>query len=79
MLCVLFLGVGSQYGTEAVVVDLVLVGHHELAPPFFSLRTLHLVLNNGLSRVEFGEVFAEMFVNVVIYLGEAQCAALNFL
>lgn len=79
VLCVLVLGVGSQYGTEAIVVDLVLVRHHELAPPLLSLRALHLVLDNGLSRVEFGEVFAEVFVNVVIYLGQAQCAALDFL
>lgn len=79
MLCILVLGVSSQYGTEAVVVNLVLVGHHELAPPLLPLGALHLVLDNGLRRVKFGEVFAEVFVNVVIYLGQAQCAALNFL
>lgn len=78
VLCVFVLGISSQYGTEAVVVDLVLVGHHELTPPLLSLGALHFVLDDGLGGVELGEVFAEMFVNIVIYLGQAQCAALDF-
>lgn len=79
MLCVLVLGVGSQYGAETVVVDLVLVGHHELAPPLLPLGALHLVLDNGLGRVEVRKVLAKVFVDVVVYLGQAQGAALDLL
>lgn len=79
MLCVLVLGVGAQYGAETVVVDLVLVGHHEFAPPLLSLRALHLVLDYGLGGIEFRKVLAEVFVDIVVYFGQAQGAALDLL
>lgn len=79
VLCVLFLGIGSQDGTEAVIVDLLVVGHQELAPPLLALGALQLVLYYRLGWIEFGEVFHEVFVDFVVDLGQAQGAALDLL
>lgn len=79
MLCIFVLGVGSQYSAEAVVVDLVFVGHHEFTPLLLSLGALHFVLDDGLGRVEVRESLTEVFVYVVVYLGQAQGAAPDLL
>jgi len=77
VLCILVLGVGAQNGAETVVVDLVLVHHHKLTPPLLALNTLHLVLHDGLVRVEVGEVLDEVVVDVVVDFGQAEGAALD--
>ena len=77
MLCVLLLGARAQHGAEAVVVDLVLVGHHEVTPPLLSLGALHLGLVYRLGRVELGEVLEKVFVDVVVHLGQAKAASLD--
>lgn len=79
MLCVLVLGVGTQYGAETVIVDGVLVHHHELSPPLLAFGTLHLILYDGLGRVEVGKLLDEVVEDVVVDLGQTEGAALDLL
>lgn len=79
VLAVLDLWTRPQHGTEVVVIDLLLVGRHELAPPLLSDLALHLILVNGGGGVELGEVGLEVFEYVVVHLGEAQRGALHLL
>ena len=77
LLAVLELWVGAQDGAKVVVVDLFLVGHHEVAPLLLALLALHLVLVDCLGGVEVGEVALQVLEDVVVHLGEAQVGALD--
>lgn len=77
VLCVFLLWTRAQHGAKAVVVDLFLVCHHEITPPLLSCRALELVLIYGLGGVEFREVLAEVVVDLVVNLGQAEGATLH--
>lgn len=79
VLLVLGLGVVADHGAEIVVVNLLLVGHQELAPPILALLALHLVLVDSGGRVELGEVGLEVLVDFVVDLGQAEGRALDHL
>lgn len=79
VLCVLVLGVCSQDGSEAVVVDPVVVDHHELAPALLADGALHLVFYYGLGGIEVWEVLDEVLEDLVVDLGQAEGAALDLL
>jgi hypothetical protein len=79
VLTILKLGVGPNNGAVVEVVHLLIVGHDELAPSLFARFTLHLLLVNCGFRVEVGELLLEVFVDLIIELGEAQLGAGHFL
>ncbi len=64
--------VGSYYGAKVVVINLLLICHHELPPPFLAGFALHLVFINCSRRVELGEIFLQMLVYFVIQLSESE-------
>jgi hypothetical protein len=66
------LGVGSHYCAKVVIVNLLLIHHDEFPPSFLASFALHLVFVDCGSRIEFGEVFLQMLIYVVIHLGESQ-------
>lgn len=74
---VLRLRVRAHHGAKVVVVHQLLIDHHEVAPPLLALLALHLVLVDGLGRVEVGEVPLEVLVDVIVHPGEAQGRALD--
>lgn len=76
---ILKLGIGPHYGAKVVVVDLLLICHHEVAPPLLAGLALHFVLVDGGGRVELGEVGLQVLVDLVIHLCETQRRALDFL
>jgi hypothetical protein len=78
-LSVLELGVGAQDSAEAVVGNLLLIGHHKVPPPGLAFLALHLILVDGLGRVEFGEVLLQVLEDLVVEFSEAQCRALDLL
>lgn len=79
ILRVFFLGILAQNGSEAVVINLFFVGHHEISPAFLARGALHLILVYRLGRVKFGKIFLEVLVNLIVKLGQAKGAALDFL
>lgn len=79
ILPILRLGVHSQHSTEVIIIDLLLIRHHELAPSLFAGFALHLVLVDGLGDVELGEVGLEMLVDLIVNFCQAQLRALDFL
>lgn len=78
MLLVLHLRRRPHDGAKVVVVDALLVGHHELAPPVFARLALELVLVDGRGRVEVGEVLVQVLEDLVVDLGQAQLGAGDF-
>jgi hypothetical protein len=79
VLLVLDLGAVANHGTKIVVVDLLLVLHHEVAPPVLSVLALHLVLVNLGGGVELGEGLLKVLHDLVVDLGEAKRRALDAL
>lgn len=71
------LGARPQNGAEIVIVDRLLIGHHEFPPPLLASLTLHLVLVDRDGGVEVGEILLQMLVDVVIVFGQAQGRALD--
>lgn len=57
-----------QHGPKVIVLHALLVCHHKVPPSLLPFLALHLVLVNGLFRVEFREVFLEVFEDLVIHL-----------
>lgn len=79
MLVVLEFRVRSYNRAEIVVFDFLLILVHEVAPLLLALLALHLVLIDGLRRVEVGEFLLEMFVDFVVDLRQAQLGARRLL
>lgn len=79
MLFVLKLGVRSHNSSEVVVVNRLLVNHHELPPPVLAALALHLALVDRRGWVEVGEVPLQVLVDLVIVLGQTQQGALDLL
>lgn len=79
VLGVLLLWVLAQNCAEAVIVDLLLVSHHEVPPALLAPGALHLVFVYGLGGVELGKVLAEVLVDVIVDLGQAKGAGLDLL
>lgn len=79
MFRVLLLRVLSQDRSEAVVVHLLLVGHHKVSPAFLALCALHLVLVYRLRGIVLGEVLLQMLENLVVVFGQAKSASLDSL
>lgn len=75
ILAVLELGVCPDDGAVVVVIDPLLVGVDELAPSLLALLALHLVLVNCCLWVELGKVLLEVFVDLIVELGEAELGA----
>ena len=78
-LAVLHVGTGAHHGTKVVVVDALLVGHHELAPSLLASLALHLVLINGLGGVELRKILLEVREDVLVELCQTDFGAWNFL
>lgn len=67
--------VGTQHGTEVVVIHLAFVCVNEATPPLLAGLALHLILVDGGLQVVVGELFEEMLVDDVVDLREAQLRA----
>lgn len=72
ILSILPFRIGSDYGAKVVVINLLLICHHELPPPFLARFALHVVFVNCGRRVELGEIFLEVLIYLVVYLSESE-------
>jgi hypothetical protein len=70
VLAILELWVGPNDGAVVVVVHFLVIGGNELAPPLFPRLALHFLLIDGGFRVEVGKVLLEVFVDLIVELGE---------
>lgn len=68
----------AQDGAKVVVVDPLVVGHHEFPPPLLSRLALHLILVDGSGGVEVGEILLQVLVDLIVVLGQPQRRALDF-
>jgi hypothetical protein len=79
VLTILEFGVGPDNGAVIEVVHLLVVGHDKLAPLLFARLALHLLLVDCGFRVEIGKVLLEVFVDLIVELGQPQLGAGYFL
>lgn len=79
LLAVLKLGVRAQHGAKVVIVDCLLIRHHEVAPPLLARLALHDVLVDRLGGVELGEVALQVLVDLLVESGQTKRRALDFL
>jgi len=75
VLAVLGLCVRAHHGAEVVVLHPRVVFHDEVAPSLLPRLALHLILDNRSCRVPLGEILLEVFVDLVVDLGEAELGA----
>lgn len=72
VLLILELRTGSQNSSEVIIVNLLVVGHHELPPPLLAGLALHLALIDRRGRVEVRKILLQVLVDIVIVFGQSQ-------
>lgn len=75
VLVILVLGVRPDNRAKVEVVNRLLILHHPVAPLLLAGLALHLVLVDCRRRVEIGELFLEVCVDLVVHLGQPQLRA----
>ena len=63
---------------EVVVVDLLLILVHPVAPFFLAQLALHSILVQRLCGIEVGELLLEVLVDLVVHLGQPQFRPRDF-
>lgn len=79
ILIILRLWVVPHHRPKVVIIDRLLVLHHEVPPPLLPRLALHLILVDRLGGVELREGLLQVSVDFLVNFGEAEGRAFDFL